>query len=86
MGRDGEGGINLVVNNARLATKKVIKIVVCASFSSDNMIMVDGRMLTDKSKEELIRIILEKDKLVDELSRKSQRVRGAGKRRTTKTN
>jgi transposase len=30
--------------------------------------MVDGKMLTEKSKEELIRIILEKDKLVDELA------------------
>ena len=32
--------------------------------------MIDGRMLTDKSKEDLIRIILEKDKLVDELAAK----------------
>ena len=48
---------------------------MCASFSSDNMIMVDGRMLTDKSKEELIRIILEKDKLVDELERENKELR-----------
>ena len=37
--------------------------------------MVDGRMLTDKSKEELIRIILEKDKLVDELERENKELR-----------
>ena len=75
MGRDGEGGINPVESNVEFAVKKVIKKVVCASFSSDNMIIVDGRMLTDKSKEELIRIILEKDKLVDELERENKELR-----------
>ena len=37
--------------------------------------MIDGQMLTEKSKEELIRIILEKDKLVDELEQENKELR-----------
>ena len=50
--------------------------------------MVDGRMLTEKSKEELIRIILEKDKLCDELAAKvkdlEERVKAEQKKRAEK--
>lgn len=34
----------------------------------NNKTMVDGKMLTEKTKEELIKIILDKDKLCDELA------------------
>lgn len=50
--------------------------------------MVDGKILIDKSKEELIRIILEKDKLVDELAAKvkelEEKVQAEQKKRSEK--
>jgi transposase len=54
----------------------------------NNKAMVDGNMLADKSKEELIRIILEKDKLVDELAAKvkelEERFKAEQRKRTEK--
>lgn len=50
--------------------------------------MINEIMLTEKTKEELIRIVLEKDKLVDELAARvkelEEKVKAGQKRRTKK--
>jgi len=56
------------------------------AISSDNVVMVDGKMLTEKSKEELIDIILDHVRRLEELERENRELREKVKTEQQKRN